>query len=58
MLIATKRALLYLDTASMSARAKRIFEAVDRIPRLLQAPELTDGLPFADVLEAEETETV
>jgi DNA recombination protein RmuC len=33
-------------------------EAVDRIPRLLQAPELTDGLPFADVLEAEETEAV
>jgi DNA recombination protein RmuC len=33
-------------------------EAVDRIPRLLQAPELTDGLPFADVLETEETETV
>jgi DNA recombination protein RmuC len=33
-------------------------EAVDRIPRMLQAPELTDGLPFADVLEAEETETV
>jgi DNA recombination protein RmuC len=33
-------------------------EAVDRIPRLLQAPELTDGLPFAEVLEAEETEAV
>jgi DNA recombination protein RmuC len=33
-------------------------EVVDRIPRLLQAPELTDGLPFADALEAEEAETV
>jgi DNA recombination protein RmuC len=33
-------------------------EAVDRIPRLLQAPEFTDGLPFAEVLEAEETEAV
>jgi DNA recombination protein RmuC len=33
-------------------------EPVDRIPRMLQAPELTDGLPFADVLDAEETETV
>jgi DNA recombination protein RmuC len=33
-------------------------EAVDRIPRIVQAPELTDGLPFVDVLEAEEVERV
>jgi DNA recombination protein RmuC len=33
-------------------------ESVDRIPRLLQAPELTDGLPFVDALEAEEPERV
>jgi DNA recombination protein RmuC len=33
-------------------------EVVDRIPRLLQAPELTDGLPFAGALEAEEAEHV
>jgi DNA recombination protein RmuC len=33
-------------------------EAVDRIPRLLQAPELTDGLPFPETLEAEEVERV
>jgi DNA recombination protein RmuC len=33
-------------------------EVVDRIPRLLQAPELTDGLPFAEALEADEIERV
>lgn len=44
--------------ASNGAEEIKPLEAVDRIPRLLQAPELTDGLPFADVLEAEETETV
>jgi DNA recombination protein RmuC len=44
--------------ATNGAEEIKPLEAVDRIPRLLQAPELTDGLPFADVLEAEETETV
>jgi DNA recombination protein RmuC len=44
--------------ATNGAEDIKPLEAVDRIPRLLQAPELTDGLPFADVLEAEETETV
>jgi DNA recombination protein RmuC len=33
-------------------------EVVDRIPRIVQAPELTDGLPFIDLLEAEEVERV
>lgn len=34
-------------------------EAIDRVPRMLQARELTDGLPFADpALEAEEVERV
>ncbi len=32
-------------------------EPVDRVPRMLQAPELIDGLPFQDV-EAEEVERV
>jgi DNA recombination protein RmuC len=32
-------------------------EVIDRVPRMLQSRELTDGLPFADALEAEEAET-
>ena len=32
-------------------------EPIDRVPRMLQAPELTDGLPFHDV-EEEEVERV
>jgi len=44
--------------ATNGAEEIKPLEAVDRIPRLLQAPEFTDGLPFVDVLEAEETETV
>ena len=28
-------------------------EPIDRVPRMLQARELTDGLPFADPVEAE-----
>ena len=30
-------------------------EVIDRVPRMLQSRELTDGLPFADALEEEET---
>jgi DNA recombination protein RmuC len=30
-------------------------EVIDRVPRMLQSQELTDGLPFADELEEEET---
>ena len=34
-------------------------EMIDRVPRMLQAPELTDGLPFGDTtLETEEVERV
>lgn len=35
----------------------KALEPVDRVPRMLQAPELTDGLPFHDV-EIEEIEQV
>ena len=31
-------------------------EPIDKIPRMLQAPELTDGLPFRDVEEEEEVQ--
>jgi DNA recombination protein RmuC len=31
----------------------RQIEPIDRVPRMLQAPELTGGLPFQDVEEAE-----
>jgi DNA recombination protein RmuC len=34
-----------------------VLEVIDRVPRMLQSRELTDGLPFADELEAEEAET-
>ena len=33
-------------------------EPIDRVPRMLQAPELTDGLPFHDGEEEEEVEQV
>jgi DNA recombination protein RmuC len=33
-------------------------EPIDRVPRMLQAPELTDGLPFSDVEEEEAVERV
>ena len=35
----------------------KLIEPIDRVPRMLQAPELTDGLPFHDV-EEEEVEQV
>ena len=31
----------------------RQLEPIDRVPRMLQAPELTDGLPFHDAEEDE-----
>ena len=35
----------------------KVLEPIDRVPRMLQAPELTDGLPFHDAEdEAEEVE--
>jgi DNA recombination protein RmuC len=33
-------------------------DVIDRVPRMLQSRELTDGLPFADDLDAEEVERV
>lgn len=33
-------------------------DVIDRVPRMLQAPELTGGLPFVEALEAEEPERV
>jgi hypothetical protein len=33
-------------------------DVIDRVPRMLQAPELTHGLPFADAVETEESERV
>ena len=35
----------------------KALEPIDRVPRMLQAPELTDGLPFHDV-DADEQEAV
>jgi DNA recombination protein RmuC len=36
----------------------KALEPIDRIPRLLQAPELTDGLPFHDAEATEEVESL
>lgn len=36
----------------------RALEPIDRVPRMLQAPELADGLPFHDGEEEEEVEPV
>jgi len=44
-----------LQAASSAEEIDRL-EPIDRVPRALQAPELTDGLPFAD--EEEEIEHV
>jgi DNA recombination protein RmuC len=33
-------------------------EVIDRVPRMLQSRDFTDGLPFADALETEEAEPV
>jgi DNA recombination protein RmuC len=44
-----------LPAATNGVEEIKSLEPIDRIPRLLQAPELTDGLPFAD-LDIEEVE--
>jgi len=56
------RKLKELHAANGGDEIKQL-EPIDRVPRMLQAPELTDGLPFAfpgedvdDVEEAEEVE--
>jgi DNA recombination protein RmuC len=41
-----------------AARRSRPLEPIDRVPRMLQAPELIDGLPFHDGEEEEEVEPV
>ena len=41
-----------LQAAPNAEDIERI-EPLDRVPRALQAPELTDGLPFADDEEVE-----
>jgi DNA recombination protein RmuC len=33
-------------------------EVIDRVPRMLQSRELTDGLPFADEIDVEQPERV
>jgi DNA recombination protein RmuC len=45
-----------LQAANGGEEIKQL-EPIDRVPRMLQAPELTDGLPFHDV-DAQEVETV
>jgi DNA recombination protein RmuC len=40
--------------ATNGADEIKLLEPIDRVPRMLQARELTDGLPFADVIEPEE----
>ena len=36
----------------------KVLEPIDRVPRMLQARELTDGLPFAEAIEEEDAERV
>jgi len=40
-----------LQAANGSSEEIKQIEPIDRVPRMLQAPELTDGLPFHDVEE-------
>lgn len=51
------RKLKELQTANGGEEIATL-EVIDRVPRMLQSRELTDGLPFADELEAEEPERV
>jgi DNA recombination protein RmuC len=52
------RKLRELSAANGSEEIKPL-EPIDRVPRMLQSPELTDGLPFHDVeVAAEEVEEV
>jgi DNA recombination protein RmuC len=39
--------------ATNGADEIKVLEPIDRVPRMLQARELTDGLPFADTVEEE-----
>ena len=51
------RKLRELAAANGSEEIKQL-EPIDRVPRMLQSPELTDGLPFHDVeVAAAEVET-
>jgi DNA recombination protein RmuC len=50
------RKLRDLGAANGGEEIKQL-EPIDRVPRMLQSPELTDGLPFHDVEVAEEVET-
>ena len=36
----------------------KVLEPIDRVQRMLQARELTDGLPFAEAIEEEDAERV
>jgi hypothetical protein len=46
-----------LQAANGADEIKQL-EPIDKIPRMLQAPELTDGLPFHDAEEEEEVQKV
>jgi DNA recombination protein RmuC len=46
-----------LQAANGAEEIKQL-EPIDKIPRMLQAPELTDGLPFHDAEEEEEVQKV
>ena len=35
-----------IDPSQMTVKEIKALEPIDRVPRMLQAPELTDGLPF------------
>src|SRR5262249_45022351 len=40
--------------AAAGAEEIKTIDVIDRMPRMLQSPELTDGLPFADPLTGED----
>ena len=44
--------------ATTGADEIKAVEPIDRVPRMLQARELTGGLPFADPAAEDENETV
>ncbi len=42
------KARKFKDLQSAGGEEVKALDPIDRVPRMLQAPELTDGLPFAD----------
>jgi len=50
------KARKFKDLQAANGDDLKQIEPIDRVPRMLQAPEITGGLPFHDAVEAVELE--